>query len=111
MISYADALNLIDANVEPLDARQLGLGEIGHAATADPVASRLNVPAFANAAMDGFALRAADTSAASAEAPLRRPVTGIVAAGDAPGDSPPRGAAVEIMTGAPMPRDCDAVIP
>ncbi len=111
MISYADALNLIDANVEPLGATPLSLDQIGNAANADPVTSKLDVPAFANAAMDGFALRAADTSDATAEAPLHLPVTGIVAAGDAPADAPPRGAAIEIMTGAPLPRDCDSVIP
>lgn len=111
MISYADALNLIDANVQPLDATPLSIDTIGSAATAGRVTSNLNVPAFANAAMDGFALRAADTSDATTAAPLRLPVTGIVAAGDAPAHAPPRGAAIEIMTGAPMPRDCDAVIP
>ncbi|MFW2405857.1 MAG: molybdopterin molybdenumtransferase MoeA, partial [Gammaproteobacteria bacterium] len=111
MLSYADALNLIDSNVEPLEATPLALDRIGSAATAEPVTSRLDVPAFANAAMDGFALRAAETSDATADAPLRLAVTGIVAAGDAPADAPPRGAAIEIMTGAPMPRDCDTVIP
>lgn len=111
MISYGDALNLIDENVEPLDTTTLELLRLTNAATAEPVPSRLDVPAFANAAMDGFALRAADTDRVAQGAPLYLDVTGIVAAGDRPAEAPPHGAAVEIMTGAPMPRDCDAVIP
>jgi molybdopterin molybdotransferase len=61
--------------------------------------------------MDGYAVRAADTLGANAQAPVRLPVVGSIAAGD-PGDQPlPPGAALRIMTGAPVPPGADAVIP
>src|SRR6185312_1366235 len=66
-------------------------------------AADIDLPPFANSAMDGFAVRAADTTGASAEAPRRLPVVGEVAAGD-PGTTP-------LPTGAPVPPGADAVIP
>jgi molybdenum cofactor synthesis domain-containing protein len=64
------------------------------------------VPPFPNTAMDGFAVRAADTAAA----PAKLTVVGTLAAGAAPGTAVGRGEAIRIMTGAPMPPGADAVI-
>lgn len=111
MKSYTEALALIEASVAPLPAESRALPDLAGATTARTVRSRMDVPPFANAAMDGFALRSADIAAAGEERPAQLEVTGIVAAGDPPGAAPPAGTAVEIMTGAPMPADCDAVIP
>jgi len=111
MKSYTEALTLIDASVAPLQTASHDLPHLAGATTVETVRSRLDVPAFANAAMDGFALRAADTAAAGDENPTQLEVAGIVAAGDRPGAAPPPGNAVEIMTGAPMPAGCDAVVP
>ncbi len=78
---------------------------LGRVLAADVVAGE-DVPPFANSAVDGFAVRAADLAAAPAE--LR--VVGEVAAG-----APPyagvlgEGEAVRIMTGAPVPDGADAV--
>ena len=60
--------------------------------------------------MDGYALRAADSDGATPDA-RRLPVTGEIAAGSAVPQPLPPGAAVRIMTGAPMPPDADAVLP
>lgn len=71
----------------------------------------IDLPPFANSAMDGYAVRAAETAGAAADAPRRLPVVGEIAAGDR-GDTPlPPGAAMRIMTGAPLPPGADAVIP
>lgn len=69
------------------------------------------LPRFRNSQMDGFAVRAADVSGAAPDAPVVLPVAGEVAA--EPGDPPPLppGAAVRIMTGAPVPAGADAVVP
>jgi molybdopterin molybdotransferase len=68
------------------------------------------VPPFDNSAMDGYAVCAADTMQATADAPVSLPLLGSIAAGDEPGVFPGTGA-VEIMTGAPMPAGSfDAVI-
>jgi len=111
MISYTEALSLIEATVMPSRVESRDLGQLAGTCTAAAITSRMHVPAFANAAMDGFALRAADTHGADRDQPRQFDVTGIIAAGDRPGHAPPPGSAVEIMTGAPMPAECDAVIP
>ncbi|QYJ02819.1 molybdopterin molybdotransferase MoeA [Nocardioides panacisoli] len=77
----------------------------GCVTAADAVAA-LAVPRFDNAAMDGYAVRARDVAG-----PATLPVAGVVAAGAAWEGPLPEGAAVRIMTGAPVPADADAVVP
>lgn len=64
------------------------------------------VPPFANTAMDGYAVRAADT----AGAPVRLHVVGDLPAGHAPTIPVGPGEAIRIMTGAPIPRGADAIV-
>jgi molybdopterin molybdotransferase len=61
--------------------------------------------------MDGFALRGDDTAGATEYNPLSLPVAGQVLAGQRFEGVPEAGAAVRIMTGAPMPAGLDAVLP
>ena len=75
-------------------------------ATTAPLVARDPVPPFDNTAMDGFAVRAADT----AGAPVTLEVIATTAAGAAPGPPVGPGQAVRIMTGAPMPPGADAVV-
>lgn len=63
-----------------------------------------DVPPFANSAMDGFALRAAD-------APAELRLIGEVAAGAADLPRVDAGTTVRIMTGAPIPPGADTVVP
>lgn len=112
MISYSKALEIIQAAVAALPpANNLGMSQLLGCASAEDVSSRTNVPGFANAAMDGFAVRSADTAAATPTAPVQLVVTGTTAAGDPAADAPGPGCAIEIMTGAILPAGCDAVIP
>jgi molybdopterin molybdotransferase len=76
---------------------------------ADVVASR-DLPLFSNSAMDGYAVRAADTARASVAAPVALDVIGVQAAGDARSLSLAAGRAVAITTGAPLPAGADAVV-
>lgn len=78
---------------------------------AEPVVAPEHVPPFANSAMDGYAVQAADTAAASAEAPVTLDVVGDLPAGHAPTESVGPGRAVRIMTGAPIPPGADAIVP
>lgn len=64
------------------------------------------VPSVPNSAMDGYALRAADTTGAS---PIRLPVQQRIAAGDVPAPLLP-GTAARIFTGAALPLGADAVV-
>jgi molybdopterin molybdotransferase len=75
---------------------------------AEDAISSEQVPPFSNTAMDGFAVIAADTTAA----PVSLRIVRTLAAGAPPGDVPLQpGEAIRIMTGAPMPPGADAVVP
>lgn len=110
MISYREALLCLQqcgprqaAMSVPLDR---ALGKI----CAATVISTQAVPPFDNSAMDGFAVRAADTSGASASQPLTLRVTGSALAGDPPAAAI-AGSAWEINTGAPIPQGYDSIVP
>ena len=101
--SILAAVPTLDAIFVPLD-EALGL------VLAAAVHAREAVPPFANTAMDGYALRAADTVGADQDAPIRLQVVGELPAGKAPDVAVGPGEAIRIMTGAPMPDGADAVV-
>ena len=70
------------------------------------IAALRTQPPFANSAMDGYAVRAADT----AQAPATLTVIGESAAGHPFEGGLGRGEAVRIFTGAPMPEGADAIV-
>jgi molybdenum cofactor synthesis domain-containing protein len=73
---------------------------------ASAVVSGENVPPFANTAVDGYAVRSSDLQTV----PVELQVVGELAAGAAPSVAVVPGAAIRIMTGAPLPEGCDAVV-
>ena len=75
---------------------------------AEDIVSPIDVPPHDNAAMDGFALRAAELRA---DAPTRLHVAGEGLAGQAFAGVVPPGACVRITTGALMPPELDTVVP
>jgi molybdopterin molybdotransferase len=78
---------------------------------ADPVIAQDSLPPFANSAMDGYAVRADDLAGASRYTPVTLAVVGDIAAGTVPDRPLTAGAAIRIMTGAPLPEGADAVVP
>lgn len=115
VISYQEALDLLLAGTTRQPPRVLPLAGAAGQVTSGIATARLTVPGFANAAMDGYALRAAATATASPASPARLPVGGLIAAGSAAPRVPDAGAgdeqAWEIFTGAPLPATFDAVVP
>lgn len=110
MRSHAEVqLEILDA-VAVLGAETVPVAEALGRVTAEAVVARDDVPPFANSAMDGYAVRAADTAGATAGAPVRLAVAGTLAAGRAPTVPVPAGGAIRIMTGAPIPDGADAVV-
>ena len=106
MIPLAEAQQAVIDRCAPLPTVALPLVEaLGHV-TAGAVAATEAVPAFANTAMDGYAVRSADVAAA----PVTLEVVDTVAAGQVPAVAVGAGQAVRIMTGAPIPPGADAVI-
>ena len=90
----------------PLPAVELPLTAAVGAVAAATVLAPHDVPPFANTAMDGYAVRSADT----AHPPVRLAVVGLLPAGSAPSAPVGEGQAVRIMTGAPIPAGADAVV-
>lgn len=88
-------------------AESLPLARATGRVTAVPVASAARLPLFDNAAMDGYAL---DPAALVGAGPWVLPVRGRARAGDAP-SACPAGAAVRILTGAPVPAGAAAIVP
>lgn len=102
----ADVVALIRARLPILSGHELvPLGEADGRILAEDVVASLDLPPFDNAAVDGYALRAADLAAAGE---TRLTVGGRVPAGH-PAADPDPGAAVRIFTGAPMPAGTDTV--
>lgn len=82
----------------------------GRTLAADAIAA-LDLPPWDNSAMDGYAVRSADTGSATAEAPVRLTVLTELPAGTEADPALAPGQAAAIMTGAPLPSDADAVVP
>ena len=79
--------------------------------TAETVTASVSLPPWANSAMDGYAVRSADTAGATEDAPVELRVIGDIAAGAAPDVTVVPGTAVRIATGARLPEGADAVVP
>jgi molybdopterin molybdotransferase len=107
--SVAEACDALLAGVRPLAAERVPLALAPGRVLAAPVTARVSMPAWTNASMDGYAVRAADVRGAAPEAPVALPVGGTVAAGARAGALAP-GSATRIMTGAPLPDGADAVV-
>jgi molybdopterin molybdotransferase len=75
------------------------------------VVAPFDIPPLDNTAMDGYAVRAADTEAASESRPRELRVVADLAAGYVLDTPVGAGEAVRIMTGAPMPPGADAIVP
>jgi molybdopterin molybdotransferase len=104
MIAWEEAAARVVADLQPLAPEPVPLAEaLGRALAEDVIAPR-DLPPFANSAMDGWALRAADAARG------RLPIAGVRFAGAAPGEPLPPGSAVRIFTGAPLPPGADCVV-
>jgi molybdopterin molybdotransferase len=101
-----DAQRAVLAAMSPLPAVRVDLAAAAGLVLAEAVVAPGDVPPFANSAMDGFAVRAADTAAA----PVTLEVLEDVPAGRVPTGGVEPGTAIRIMTGAPLPDGADAVV-
>ncbi|MFN7986290.1 MAG: gephyrin-like molybdotransferase Glp [Thermoanaerobaculia bacterium] len=111
MTTCREALGLVLDSVSPLPPRLTPLFEALGLVLADRVVSPETVPPFTNSAMDGYAVRAGDLSAASRAAPALLEVLADLPAGSVAAHDVRPGTAIRIMTGAPLPAGADAVVP
>ncbi|ELY2646156.1 molybdopterin molybdotransferase MoeA [Cronobacter sakazakii] len=106
LMSLETALEEMLSRIIPLnEAQTLPLLKSMGRVTARAMTSPLDVPGFDNAAMDGYAVRLADVASGA-----WLPVVGKAFAGQPFSGEWPAGTAIRIMTGAPVPPGCEAVI-
>ncbi len=106
MIPLEDARDYVLAGCRVAAPAELPLRRALGLVLAEEIVAAEAIPPFANTAVDGFAVRAADL----AGPPVTLRVVGTIAAGAAPDRTVGPGEAVRIMTGAPMPDGADAAV-
>jgi len=105
LLSPEAAWQAIASHLAPLPAAEVPRRQAAFRVLAETLPARVDVPGGDVSAMDGYAV-------AGPVAPgERRPVAVTIAAGDAPGFTLQPPAVARIMTGAPVPRGADRVIP
>ncbi len=111
MISVEDALQNILNSVSVLGLEKVNiLSALGRVIGEDIYSGR-NIPPKDNSAMDGYAVRSADTFGASEENPVVLEVIEELPAGSESKKAIGRGQAARIMTGAFVPEGADAIVP
>ena len=105
LLDLSDARAMVLSRVEALPPIELERSECRGRVIAERVLARENIPSFENSSMDGFALRASDTSTGR----VRLRVMESILAGATSRLTLQPGEAVRIMTGAPLPAGADAV--
>jgi molybdopterin molybdotransferase len=110
-LTVQEALTAVLQPLSILPSETVSLPDALGRVLAEPIVARDSLPPFANSAMDGFALAAADLAGATKENPAALRVVGDIAAGSTPEVAVTRGTAVRLMTGAPIPPGADAVVP
>ena len=109
-LAAADAARRILAEVRRQPPLRVPLDDALDSVLAEDVVSPLDIPAWTNSAMDGYAARGADVRGASAAAPVRLRVVEQLPAGRFPTRALGPGEAARIFTGAPLPEGADSVI-
>ena len=113
MIDLFDALALIEQHVRPLAPRRMRLVDACGRRLAAAVVSDVDSPPWDRAMMDGFAVRSEDFLGYGAEGieTVTLDIVVDVAAGDVTTLNIQPGSCARIMTGAPIPKGVDAVVP
>jgi molybdopterin molybdotransferase len=109
-LAAADAARRILAEIPRQPALRIPLDDALGCILAEDVVSPIDVPAWPNSAMDGYAARAADVRGATAERPVRLKVVEHIGAGSFPSRAIEAGECSRIFTGAPVPAGSDSVI-
>jgi molybdopterin molybdotransferase len=110
MLTPTEAARLMLEPCAPLPPERRGLREALDLVLAEDVHSPMDLPPWANSAMDGYALRAADVTGAAPERRVTLRVVEQVPAGQFPQRPVRSGEATRIFTGAPIPDGADSVI-
>lgn len=108
--SYAHALRLTLDAISPLDSEVVALSETAGRVAARDLYAQVDSPSIDASLKDGYAVRSADISHATAENPIRLRLIGSVSAGGRFEDEVIHGSAVRVLSGARIPRGAEAVL-
>lgn len=111
LLSVEQAREKILSQLKPVGTELIPLTACANRILAVDIVAADDLPLFDNSSMDGFAIRAGDTSNAAPASPLTLRVVADIPAGSTPTIFIKLGEAARIMTGAQMPEGADAVIP
>ncbi|OJZ73945.1 molybdopterin molybdenumtransferase [Mycobacterium paraffinicum] len=111
MRSVQEHQRVVAELIRPRPAATAALAEAQGLVLAEDVVARLALPVFDNSAMDGYAVRAEDTSGATPEHPVTLKVAEDIPAGRTDELTLQPNTAHRIMTGAPLPAGATAVVP
>ena len=110
-LPFEEALRLVHAGARPTGrTERVALSGADGRVLVTDVTATIDVPPFDRAAMDGYAVVAADTTGASASSPVSLKVAGRLFTGEMASIKVTPGTCMEIATGAPMPNGADAVV-
>src|SRR3954447_12556144 len=110
-VSVDDYRERVLARVRPMETFEHSLMDALGLPVAEDIHADLSLPVFDNSGMDGYAVAFRDVADATDERPAHLPVVGEIAAGQTTIFELTPGTAVRIMTGAPVPSGCGAVVP
>lgn len=111
MISFEEALDNILSRIQPLGLEKVLLLESLGRIIGEDIYARRDIPPLDNSGMDGYALRFEDIRESSKDHPVRLKVIEDLPAGFVSKKTIGKGEAIRIMTGAPIPKGADTVIP
>ena len=103
-ISITQALDHIYTQTPVVDDEWIPIEESVDRIIAEDLFAKFDLPRFDNSAMDGYAVKCSDAGTAV-------PCKESIFAGDTPKNKLQKGSAIKIMTGAPLPHGCDAIVP
>ena len=103
-ISITQALEHIYTQTPIIDDEWIPIEEAVGRIIAEDLIAKFDLPRFDNSAMDGYAVKCADAGNSV-------DCVGSIFAGDTPNERLNKGSAIKIMTGAPIPKECEAIVP
>jgi molybdopterin molybdotransferase len=110
-LPLAEAQTIIDRAIVPIERTQrVRVQDANGRVLARDVTADADVPPFSRAAMDGYAVRAADTAGTSRQSPVRLRCIEQTFTGEVAVRSVGPGQCIEVATGAPLPPGADAVV-
>jgi len=111
MVTVDEALDKILSHIYPLGFEKVSILEALGKVIAEDISAKRDIPPLDNSAMDGYALRSEDVQKASQSHPVRLEVIEELPAGFISAKKIEKGRAIRIMTGAPIPKGADTVVP